>query len=102
MRTSTFIITAAASASLVVATPMISTPFLYECSPARFEYQCDATPCRIEIRSGSSTLASGSFDQQAASISWQPTVSAGSTVTAYITNANGDSNASAASTVNSC
>ncbi|GAA5843176.1 hypothetical protein JCM11251_001673 [Rhodosporidiobolus azoricus] len=83
--------------------PSVTSPSLYQCGTASFGYTCDAAPCTIVIRPSDDAskqiaqLADGTTT--AGAVPWKVTVAEGTSVTAWITNAQGVTKSNAASTV---
>ncbi|BGP29377.1 hypothetical protein JCM10296v2_001116 [Rhodotorula toruloides] len=104
-----FALTFAAIASLAwLATAQdlrVNTPSqIYSCQPAAFTYTCPSTPCTIVARPSkdqSSILENlGDVSDKSGSVSWKPVdVAEGTSVTLWITDANGNTISSAAITV---
>ncbi|BGP23110.1 hypothetical protein Rt10032_c23g6646 [Rhodotorula toruloides] len=97
MPTSTTLATTAlallVAARAALAATSIQSPALYQCTPAAFQYQCDAPPCTIVARPSndptSMIAAIGTVNDASGSISWRPNVAVGQQVTVYITDNNG-------------
>ncbi|GAA5859355.1 hypothetical protein JCM8547_001997 [Rhodosporidiobolus lusitaniae] len=95
---------AALTAPLANASPTIGSPALYQCTVAAFTYYCDVTPCTVVIRPSDDATSQidnlGSVDKTNGTVSWTPDVEEGTSVTAWITNSEGDTLSNAATTVN--
>ncbi|BGP00863.1 hypothetical protein RTG_01130 [Rhodotorula toruloides ATCC 204091] len=96
----------ASLASLAAAQDLrVNTPSqIYSCQPAAFTYTCPSTPCTIVARPSkdqSSILENlGDVSDKSGSVSWKPVdVAEGTSVTLWITDANGNTISSAAITV---
>ncbi|BGO89920.1 hypothetical protein JCM10020v2_001554 [Rhodotorula toruloides] len=81
------------AARAVLAATSIQSPALYQCTPAAFQYECDAPPCTVVARPSNDPTSMigeiGTVNDASGSISWRPTVAAGQQVTVYITDNNG-------------
>ncbi|BGO98021.1 hypothetical protein RTBOTA2_000783 [Rhodotorula toruloides] len=81
------------AARAALAATSIQSPALYQCTPAAFQYECDAPPCTVVARPSNDPTSMigeiGTVNDASGSISWRPTVAAGSQVTVYITDNNG-------------
>ncbi|GAA5992590.1 hypothetical protein JCM11641_006536 [Rhodosporidiobolus odoratus] len=93
VRTSFLVASTAVFAAQALAAPSIQSPALYTCTPASYQYTCDAPPCTVVIRpaddAATSIASLGQVNEAEGAISWSPNVAEGTSVTAYITNAAG-------------
>ncbi|GAA5912514.1 hypothetical protein JCM5296_000402 [Sporobolomyces johnsonii] len=96
-RSSTALIAALAlfAAQQVVAqSPTISSPNLYECTPAAYAYTCTNTPCTVVARpstdAAQTTATLGSVTEASGTLSWTVSVAEGTEITVYITDSEGN------------
>ncbi|GAA5869806.1 hypothetical protein JCM16303_001800 [Sporobolomyces ruberrimus] len=104
-RSSTLVFFSTLVSLALAADPTISSPNVYQCTPTTsYQVTCDAPPCQVIARPSDDPTQSlaviGSIDSAGAStISWRASVPAGTSITVYITDANGAFNNNSPTTV---
>ncbi|GAA5887226.1 hypothetical protein JCM6882_002455 [Rhodosporidiobolus microsporus] len=84
--------------------PSVTSPTLYQCMTASFGYTCDSPPCTIVIRpSDDATQSIATLDEISdiqGTRPWPVDQAEGTSVTAWITNSQGQTKSNAATTIN--
>ncbi|GAA5921301.1 hypothetical protein JCM1841_002594 [Sporobolomyces salmonicolor] len=74
--------------------PTISSPVIYECTAAAYQYTCTNTPCTVVARPSDdatqTTATLGSVTEASGTLSWKVSAAEGTEVTVYITDNEGN------------